>query len=225
METKNGAKWWEENKLKLSLLPAMVFWGVSMLCFVFGLSFKNPLGFEISGVDVSIIIAIALSLANTFVQVVGNDMKQEDMDMLFKLGWWGSYALGIGSNVNTLFTVIGISNPFVQWAICLGLGTMIEVLPEKLFVKFLQSVRITLKSGSSQPSNPQPQRREEQRQEQQPQRPVRPPEFGEEDLPQFLQGRGSVNAVDMLRGQGKPQARQEPREKGQHPTYHQMKRG
>ena len=93
----SSAKWWNENKLKLSLIPAIIFWLVSMLCFIFGLSFKNPIGYKIADTDISVIIAIALSLANTFVQIIGNDQDQDKMDWLFKLGWYGSYILGIGS--------------------------------------------------------------------------------------------------------------------------------
>lgn len=133
-------RWWNENKLKLALAPAVIFWLVSMACFVFGLSFKNPLGVTVGGMDISLTIAIALSLANTFVQIVGNDQKKEEMDTLFYFGWMASYLLGIGSNVNTLLGILGFSNIYIEWAVCLGLGTMIEVLPEKLFVQFLHSM-------------------------------------------------------------------------------------
>jgi hypothetical protein len=136
------ADWWNENKRKIALAPAIIFWLVSMICFVFGLSFKNPLGIRVGSVDISIVVAIALSLANTFVQIVGNDQKREDMDTLFYLGWMSSYMLGIGSNVNTLLGILGFGNIYIEWAVCLGLGTMIEVLPEKLLVQFLQSIGV-----------------------------------------------------------------------------------
>lgn len=141
----SGAKWWEDNKLRLALLPALLFWAVSMLCFVFGLSFNTGIGLTLGGIDFSLAVAVALSLSNTFVQIVGNDQDPDKMDGWFKFGWWASYALGIGSNVNALLGIIGIESVLSLYLVCFGLGTMIEVLPEKLLVQFLQSIRVETK--------------------------------------------------------------------------------
>lgn len=206
---KSGAAWWEQNKLKLALAPALIFWLVSMACFVFGLSFKNPLGVRISGIDLSIIIAMALSLANTFVQVVGNDQDPNEMDTLFKFGWWGSYALGIGSNVNTLVGIIGISNGWVLYPICIGLGTMIEVLPEKLLVQFLQSVTIKEKKAQATKSSYNNVPQSIPRQEPKTERPI----------PQFQQ---KQNVPPFLDKKQYPQPRFEKQVDQREPTYHSV---
>lgn len=146
----NGVVWWEANKHRLALLPALLFWVVSMICFVFGLSFNTATKILFYGVDFSLVIAISLSLSNTFVQIVGNDQDTDKMDVLFKFGWWASYLLGIGSNVSTLSNVIGIPNIFLRYMVCIGLGTIIEVMPERLFVQFLRSVRINFKKPVAQ---------------------------------------------------------------------------
>ena len=132
--------WWNKNKLKLSLVPALIFWVVSMLCFVFGLSFKNPIGYSIWGWDVSMWIAVALSIGNTVIQIIGNDQEREKMGMAMYVGWISSYALGIGSNVNTLLGILQIDNVLLEWTIAVSLGSMIEVLPERLLVTFLKSL-------------------------------------------------------------------------------------
>lgn len=137
----NGADWWQKNKLQLSLLPALLFWAVSMACFVFGLNFNTEF-LGVNGANLGMFIAGALAVANTFVQVVGNDQDPEKMDFFFRIGWWGSYLLGIGSNVNTLSHVLVMDNVYLGFVVALGLGSMIEVLPEKLLVQFLQSVRV-----------------------------------------------------------------------------------
>lgn len=130
--------WWTENKLKLALLPALIFWVVSGICFVFGLSFENPIGVSLAGLDLMIWVAIGLSIANTVIQIIGND--QDDISTVLFVGWMASYALGIGSNVNTLLSVLHVDSVFLEWTICIALGAMIEVLPEKLLVIFLKSI-------------------------------------------------------------------------------------
>jgi hypothetical protein len=131
--------WWNQNKLKLSLLPAVIFWVVSALCFVFGLSFKNPIGFSMGGLDVSMWIAIGLSIGNTIIQIIGND-QGEKLNGIMLWGWLASYALGIGSNINTLLGVLRIDNIFLEWVVGLSLGSMIEIMPERLVVTFLKSL-------------------------------------------------------------------------------------
>jgi len=145
-------KWWTENKLKLALVPALVFWVVSALCFVFGLSFQNPIGVLIWGWDVSMWIAIGLAIANTIIQIIGND--QDDMSTVLFVGWMASYVLGIGSNVNALLGVLHIESVFLEWAICVALGAMIEVLPEKLLVIFLKSIENKPRFGQQPFKNP-----------------------------------------------------------------------
>lgn len=135
-----SVKWWNENKMWLAPVAAGIMWAVSVLCFVFGLSFKNPMGVMVANTDVSIFIAFALSIANTIIQLIGNGQDFEKMDGVFRVGWYSSYVLGIASNVNALLGILGISNVFLEWAVALSLGSMIEIMPEKLIVVWLKSI-------------------------------------------------------------------------------------
>jgi hypothetical protein len=144
-----SVKWWNSNKMVLSPVAALIMWTVSVLCFVFGLSFKNPVGYVLGGMDVSMWVAFSLSLANTIIQLIGNGKKMSEMDEVFKAGWIASYALGIASNVNALLNILGMGNVFLEWVVALSLGTMIEVMPEKLIVMWLKSIPEKV----AQPSN------------------------------------------------------------------------
>ena len=87
--------------------------------------------------------------------------------------------LGIGSNVNFLYGAIGLSNWFLQFLVCAGLGVMIEVAPERLLVKFLRSVGILQTAKSRLQSN--------QHHGQQTQRGgSRSSQSNTEDIPEFL---------------------------------------
>lgn len=136
----NRVGWWNTNKLKLALIPALAFWITSMLCFVFGLSFQNPVGVLLGKWDISIWIAIMLSLGNTIIQIIGNDQEAEKLGPVLTIGWYASYALGVGSNVNALLSILHINSVGLEWVICISLGSMIEVMPEKLLVMFLKSM-------------------------------------------------------------------------------------
>lgn len=132
--------WWAENKMWLAPFASLIMWTISVLCFVFGLSFKNPMGVQVGSMDLSIAIAFALSLSNTIIQLIGNGQDVEKMDFVFKVGWYSSYVLGIASNINALLTIIGISNPWLEWAVCGALGSMIEIMPEKMIVIWLKGM-------------------------------------------------------------------------------------
>lgn len=131
--------WWKDNKPLLSLIPALVFWVVSMIFFVVGLSFKNPI--VMFGKDLSLAIAVSLSISNTIIQIIGNEQEQEGLGLALWVGWVGSYALGIGTNVVGLLSILSIENVILEWVIAVGLGTMIEVLPERLLVQFLKTFK------------------------------------------------------------------------------------
>ncbi len=126
--------WWKNNKSMLSLVPAIIFWVSSMLFFIVGMSFENPM--IVFGRDVSIAIAIALSLSNTIIQVIGND---EELDGVMKAVWLSSYALGIGTNVYGLMIILNMSNQVLEAIVSISLGVMIEVSPERLVVQFLKT--------------------------------------------------------------------------------------
>ena len=128
----------------VGLSAAPIFWLASLVCFVLGLSFKTDVGlyFPRTTFDITIIFSIALGFANTAIQIVGNDTDREELGMALFLMWGASYMLGIGSNVNFLYGVIGLTHPLLQFLVCWGLGMMIEVAPERLLVKFLRSAGI-----------------------------------------------------------------------------------
>ena len=129
-------KTWKKTKPMLSLVPAILFWVASMIFFVVGMSFENPI--YLLGKDVSMAIAFGLMVSITLVQVVGN--STEDLDRVERGVWLASYALGIGTNVYGLMLVLNISSEPLKWIICASLGVIIEISPEKLFVRFLKSL-------------------------------------------------------------------------------------
>lgn len=133
-------KWWNDNKMWLAPFAALIMWTVSMFCFIFGLSFKNPTGVVIGKLDAAMWVAIFLSVANTIIQLIGNGKKVEEMDFVFKVGWYSSYALGISSNVNFLLGILGMNNPFLEWVVSISLGAMVEIMPEKLVIMWLKSL-------------------------------------------------------------------------------------
>lgn len=140
--------WWKSNKPLLALFPAIVFWFTSMLFFMVGLRFNNPI--LVLGWDASTTIAVLLTLSNTFIQIIGNDQEADNMGMALYIGWIASYLLGVGTNVVGLLAILDVQNGNLEWAIALGLGTIIEVLPERLLVMFLK----TWEGGKKQPNKP-----------------------------------------------------------------------
>lgn len=133
-----------EYKDWIGLLASPIFWISSLICFVMGLAFKQGTGILIPGtsLDLILIFSIALGFANTAIQIVGNDTDREDLGMPLFLMWGASYMLGIGSNVNFLYSAIGLNNAFLQFLVCWGLGIMIEVAPERLLVRFLRQAGV-----------------------------------------------------------------------------------
>jgi len=160
MSNNNYGGWWKENKASLSLFPALFFWVVSVIFFIVGLKFENPI--FLFGKDLSMVIAIGLSISNTFIQILGNDQEGDEMGLAMWLGWVGSYMLGIGTNVAGLYSVFAIQPTWLRWTISIGLGTMIEVLPERLFVKFLQSIKVKSKNNNQQQNSNNNHRQQQQ---------------------------------------------------------------
>lgn len=121
-------------------LPAAgIFWVASIICFVYGLAFQNQSGIALFGVDLAILFSFGLAIANTSVQIIGNDDTKDELGLVLFACWIASYMLGIGSNVNYLYSIIIISNWFLKLLICVGLGTMIEAVPERLVVRFIRA--------------------------------------------------------------------------------------
>lgn len=176
--------WWKDNKPCLSLIPAIVFWVVSMIFFIIGLNFKNPI--MLFGIDFSLMIAVALSLANTVIQIIGNDQEKEGLGLALWIGWIGSYMLGIGTNVVGLLSILAIDHVLLEWVIAIGLGTMIEVLPERLVVQFLKTMK-PKKSQQEFVQNRKPSKSH---------RPY-PPKFPTKQLPPTL----SDDILKQLRGE------------------------
>lgn len=196
--------WWQDNKLFLSLFPAFVFWAVSIIFFMVGLRFQNPI--VLWGWDASTAIAISLSVSNTIIQIIGNEKEQEGLGMALWMGWVASYVLGIGTNVVGLLAVLSIDNVVLEWSIAIGLGTMIEVLPERLLVQFL-------KGFDGKPKKSQIPYK--------PNSPMSSPGFM--NLPPGI-SRGipqnRPHSKPQPRPQPKPQTIPQPRVPGQEPTYH-----
>lgn len=147
----------------IGLSAAPVFWLASLVCFALGLAFKTSSGIFIPGttLDVTFLFSIGLGFANTAIQIVGNDTEKEDLGIALLLMWGASYMLGIGSNVNFLYSIIGLSNGLLQFLVCWGLGIMIEVAPERLLVRWLRAVGI-LGTGTIQTHQPQRQSQNQQ---------------------------------------------------------------
>jgi len=144
-------EWWRDNKPLLALVPAVVFWMVSMIFFVVGLRFNNPL--LVFGKDVSTIVAVALTISNTVIQIIGNEQESDRMGIALWIGWIASYVLGIGTNISGLASVLSVQSVNLEWAIAFGLGTMIEVLPERLLVMFLRTWTGSAKLKAFRPQN------------------------------------------------------------------------
>lgn len=133
-------KWWNENKMATAPLASAVLWAISVVCFVFGLKFDSPM--IAFGYNIGTIIAFALAMCNTIIQLIGNGMEFRRDDGVFRAIWIASYVLGISSNTNTLMQLVGMSSWWLEWAVSLSLGTIIEIAPEKLIILYLRS-RIT----------------------------------------------------------------------------------
>lgn len=155
----------------IGLAASPVFWIASLICFVLGLSFKTTdYSVMIPGTSISLVLlfSIGIGFANTAIQIVGNDTDKEDLGMALVLMWGASYLIGIGSNVNFLYSVIALSNPLLQAMVCYGLGIMIEVAPERLLVKFLRAAGIISDKGAKKREYQEPQRNQDRVQQNNP---------------------------------------------------------
>ena len=207
----------------LGLPAAFIFWVVSIFCFVLGLAFKSQTGFVIPVIgDVAVLFSFGLGIANTIVQIIGNDHTKEELGMVLFLGWMGSYMLGIGSNVNYLYDLIAIQHPFLQFLVCFGLGTMVEVIPERLVVRFLRKARII--SNFNAPQNRQTQNKPDVKQSQPIQQLQRSQQQRQNNgIPQIYEDK----ALPKIRPQPKPIPAEMPvydvsknSQRQQYPTYH-----
>jgi hypothetical protein len=137
-ENKNVAyKFWKDNKAFGSLFPALFFWLASVIFFLIGMTTDNQM--NLWGINWAMPISIGLALSNTVIQIIGNDA--DDLDPVTYMIWIASYALGIGTNVVGLMKMLSFSNIYLEWIICVSLGVIIEVSPEKLLVRFLKNWR------------------------------------------------------------------------------------
>lgn len=132
-------KQWNELKSWMAPITALILWVISVICFVFGLSFKDPI--MVAGYDLTLYIAFAIAMCNTFIQLIGNGNTEKDESGVFTWIWRASYLLGIASNSNALLQMIGISSPILEWSVALSLGAIIEIAPEKLIMIWLKSIR------------------------------------------------------------------------------------
>jgi hypothetical protein len=133
---------WNIKKMNIAPILALGLWIISALCFVFGLNFKNPMGISLWGVDLGIIVASMLSIIMTGVQLMGNGKSLKELqrdDPIFFIGWVATYFLGIASNVNTLLMILGVSNIYLEGIIAVSLGAIIEIMPEKIIIRWLKA--------------------------------------------------------------------------------------
>lgn len=140
---------YKEIKNWARVAVSLIYWAASMIFFVVGFSFSNPI--VIFGKDVSVPLAVALSIANTIIQISGNG--DEDKDLIDNVIWFASYILGISTNYIGLTMLLNMNDPNLERVIAGSLGTMIEVLPERMLVKFLKEVKFKVKL---QPKNAKP---------------------------------------------------------------------
>lgn len=116
-----------------AVIPALIFWGVSLIFFVMGLSMDDHTG-------TLFYIACALALANTVVQLIGWDSHPDELGPLVYYSWLASYVLGIGTNMVSLLKILQLDVAFLEWMVAGALSFMIEVTPERLFVLAWRSV-------------------------------------------------------------------------------------
>lgn len=110
-----------------AVIPALIFWTVSLIFFVMGFSFNDQSG-------LLLYVGLGLAIANTIFQWIGWDTAPTELSPILYYGWMGSYVLGVGTNMVSLIDILQIPNPILEWTISFALGFMIEVTPERLFV-------------------------------------------------------------------------------------------
>ena len=120
------------GRFTLLIIPAVIFWVVSMRFFIMGMTIDDTTGQMMA-------IAIGLTIANTIIQVVGNGFSKDELGPILYYGWLMSYVLGVSSNFYALTLILNIPIPYVEYAIAGSLGSMIEFMPEKMFVMFWNS--------------------------------------------------------------------------------------
>lgn len=128
---------YRKSKPWARLVAALIYWAASMIFFVVGFSFSNPI--VIFGYDISVPLAVALSITNTIIQISGND--DDRMDAIDRMVWIASYVLGISTNYIGLTMLLNMSDPNLENIIAFCLGVMIEVLPERMLIKFLKELK------------------------------------------------------------------------------------
>lgn len=130
----------------MAVIPAVIFWAVSLVFFVLGLSFDDHTGYLKW-------IGIALAVANTIIQMIGWDTEPNELGPLLFYTWIASYILGIGTNLVSLITILQINNPLLEWIVAGSLSFLIEVTPERLFVLAWRSLN-PKKSNTFTPLRP-----------------------------------------------------------------------
>lgn len=111
----------------LAAIPAVIFWVVSFMFFIMGLSLDDQTGYMLY-------IAFGLAAANTVIQLIGWDSRPEELGTILVWSWYASYVLGIGTNMVSLINILQIQNTVLEWMVAGSLSFLIEVTPERLFV-------------------------------------------------------------------------------------------
>jgi len=117
----------------LAAIPALIFWAVSLIFFVMGLSMQDQTGYLRN-------IAIGLAVANTIIQFIGWDSEPDELGSMLYVAWIASYILGVGTNMVSLLNILQINNSFLEYVVAGSLSVIIEMTPERLFVLAWRSV-------------------------------------------------------------------------------------
>jgi hypothetical protein len=129
---------WMKWKPAVGVPAALFLWVASFIFFMVGMG-SQPM--YVNGKDVSVFLAAGFSIANTLIQLAGAFDKEKDW--VTYTFWLASYGLGIALSTWGLMLLWQLPNKYAELFICLCLGIMVEIAPEKLIAQFLKS----LKSG------------------------------------------------------------------------------
>jgi hypothetical protein len=136
-----------KNKAEAGLLAALLLGCVSLYSFCVGLKIEAD-GFEWA-------IGLAIWIALTIIQFIGNDFEDGHVDILLRAGWGFSYVLGIGVGMYALSNIISAGNTLLTYIICFGLAGASEILPERLVVLYMKSKTINPKVYVDKPAHEQ----------------------------------------------------------------------
>ena len=139
----NAEKVWDNLKNYIAVLAAIMLWLVSMAFFMIGFSVASGGGMYLPNISTNVgpIIAFTISIVNTFIQITWNGPKDDWAEW----GLWGaSYLVGVLSNYLGLLQIFNMQDPMIEKGLALAIGIMIEVAPEKLLLRGLREIKLSM---------------------------------------------------------------------------------